>query len=598
MNLGGSVSKPQGDSGQVVCGPLLRYIETDYRTGMYRGSCLIVSSHRRAPTLEITLQSPSGRVSQPITVHGELLDVFRNQYSFWRYELRLPLSEEPQVAAYTASCFEETFTFHIPGYYQSMRFMFHSCNGFSDIPQETKDKFGEKEAPLWQDVLDRHEVMPFHVLLGGGDQLYQDRLIKEEFMNPWNAEKDPKVRVAMTLTQAMRDGLEHFYFWNYVKNFGFKENPYVATAFATIPSVNMWDDHDIIDGYGSYPAEMQQADMFKTLFANASRFYYLFQHHTTTDLAPQHGMIRGTQPSCNHIVTTLGPDIGLLSLDARGERTKFDVCQPKSYDLVMDGVYKLPPFIKHLIVLTGVPLIYPRLTLFEKAMDGAAGFNLATIAGKTGALGDIISGSLNKWNGDPELLDDMNDHWTAANHEVERRRFIERLQQFARERSVRVSFIGGDVHCCGAGRLYSKDMRQKEEGDPHLMVQIVSSAIVNVPPPQPLLAILNQNSTYITFNPNTEEKMYKLFTKSPNGNARQNIKLMGARNYCAGYYDENTGKLNFWIQAEKEIGVKGTMGYLVDTPRLVFSQVGARLYSINKRDMMPPLRQGTVGQRT
>lgn len=42
-------------------------------------------------------------------------------------------------------------------------------------------------------------------------------------------------------------------------------------------------------------------------------------------------------------------------------------------------------------------------------MDGAAGFNLATLAGKTGALGDLISGSLNKWNGDPELLDDMND---------------------------------------------------------------------------------------------------------------------------------------------------------------------------------------------
>lgn len=42
-------------------------------------------------------------------------------------------------------------------------------------------------------------------------------------------------------------------------------------------------------------------------------------------------------------------------------------------------------------------------------MDGAAGFNLATIAGKTGALGNMISGQLNKWNGDPELLDDMND---------------------------------------------------------------------------------------------------------------------------------------------------------------------------------------------
>lgn len=49
-------------------------------------------------------------------------------------------------------------------------------------------------------------------------------------------------------------------------------------------------------------------------------------------------------------------------------------------------------------------------------MDGAAGFNLATLAGKTGALGDLISGSLNKWNGDPELLDDMNDRKCVEYH--------------------------------------------------------------------------------------------------------------------------------------------------------------------------------------
>lgn len=66
---------------------------------------------------------------------------------------------------------------------------------------------------------------------------------------------------------------------------------------------------------------------------------------------------------------------------------------------------------------------------------------------------------------------------------------------------------------------------------------------------------------------------------------------MGMRNYCAGYYDEETGKLNFWIQAEKEVGKKGTMGYLVDVPRLVFSQVGTRLYSHSKKDLMPVLNE-------
>lgn len=108
--------------------------------------------------------------------------------------------------------------------------------------------------------------------------------------------------------------------------------------------------------------------------------------------------------------------------------------------------------------------------------------------------------------------------WTAVHHEKERKEFIERLQLFAKEKSMRVSLLGGDVHCCGTGRLYSKDMQQKEEGDPYLMVQIISSAIVNVPPPQILLSILN-NSSYITFDGNIEERMYDLFKFSPNGNS-------------------------------------------------------------------------------
>ncbi|ORX52305.1 hypothetical protein DM01DRAFT_1336688 [Hesseltinella vesiculosa] len=605
-------SSSQGD---IVAGPLLRYVDIHPHRQTYIGSCLIVSNHKRAPDFEITVRPASVASHPSITrqhrgihantyhIRGEPLETFRNEYTFWRYRFELPLAHEPQVASYTSDSFSTSasvaalaqdngggnhfFEFHLPSRQESMRFMFYSCNGFSDIPQEMKDKFGQKEAPLWQDVLDRHDVMPFHVLLGGGDQLYQDRLLHDDFMKPWRDEKDPKKRVAMTLPAAMRDGFEHFYFWNYVINFGFKDNPVVAKAFATIPSVNMWDDHDIIDGYGSYPADMQNADCFQVLFANASRFYYLFQQHTVMSKAAEHGMIPGVAPTCYHIVTSLGRGIVLLSLDARGERTKFDVCQPRSYDVIFDHMHRRlanQPSTAHVLVLTGVPLIYPRLTLFEKAMESASGFNLSTLAGKTGVIHNIISGQLNQWNGDPELLDDMNDHWTAGNHEVERRHFIEKLQFMAREKSVRVSFLGGDVHCCGAGRLYSKDMKQREEGDPYLMVQIISSAIVNIPPPQALLTILNQNSSYITFDGNVEEKMYNLFKRSPNGNTRQNKKLMGMRNYCAGYVDEQTGKMHFWIQAEKEIGKVGTMGYLVEVPRLIFGQAAQR----NVPPSLPP----------
>lgn len=61
---------------------------------------------------------------------------------------------------------------------------------------------------------------------------------------------------------------------------------------------------------------------------------------------------------------------------------------------------------------------------------------------------------------------------------------------------------------------------------------------------------------------------------------------MGRRNYCAGYYDEKTGKLNFWIQVEKAVGQKGTVGYLVDVPRLVFGQAGLHVSHMNKREAL------------
>lgn len=78
--------------------------------------------------------------------------------------------------------------------------------------------------------------------------------------------------------------------------------------------------------------------------------------------------------------------------------------------------------------------------------------------------------------------------------------------------------MGGDVHCCAAGKLFSKGMTHQEENDPYLMVQLVSSAIVNIPPPIILLAYLNETSGNILFEGDVQEEMYDLFHFSPNGN--------------------------------------------------------------------------------
>jgi hypothetical protein len=204
--------------GEVVCGPLLRYISIDYSKRVYHGSILVVTTSHHPPPLEVNIAG-----QQTIRPHGQKLDSYRNKYHFFRYALALPIAEATQEVTYSTpdnNWAQPSFSFHMPSIFDSMRFMFYSCNGFSDIPQDIKDKFGEKTAPLWQDVLDRHDVLPFHVLLGGGDQLYQDRLIKEDFMKPWNDEKDPAKRLAMPMSNEMRSGFEQFYFDNYVINFG------------------------------------------------------------------------------------------------------------------------------------------------------------------------------------------------------------------------------------------------------------------------------------------------------------------------------------------------------------------------------------------
>jgi hypothetical protein len=205
---------------RVVCGPHLRYIEIDYHQRTWRGSCLIVINSSQPPSLTLLLQSNESLKSLTPT-KIEVIDVFREEYYFWRYELLLPMLNESQTVTYTSNCFFEQFQFHVPAIQNSMRFMFYSCNGFSDISEATRARYGEREAPLWQDVLDRHHQSPIHVMLGGGDQLYQDILIQDDFMKPWVAERDVAKRLAMQLPQAMKDGFESFYFWNYIKNFGY-----------------------------------------------------------------------------------------------------------------------------------------------------------------------------------------------------------------------------------------------------------------------------------------------------------------------------------------------------------------------------------------
>ena len=59
--------------------------------------------------------------------------------------------------------------------------------------------------------------------------------------------------------------------------------------------------------------------------------------------------------------------------------------------------------------------------------------------GRAGLLG---KGLLNHLDGGVEILDDLDDHWTAKHHKDERNFLIEELQELAAEKSVRITILG------------------------------------------------------------------------------------------------------------------------------------------------------------
>ena len=66
--------------------------------------------------------------------------------------------------------------------------------------------------------------------------------------------------------------------------------------------------------------------------------------------------------------------------------------------------------------------------------------------------------------------------WLAEQHGGERHNLIARLQSVAKTKNVRVSFVGGDVHVAGVGRLYTQPKIHRLRYDHRFMPQVLTTA--------------------------------------------------------------------------------------------------------------------------
>jgi hypothetical protein len=290
-------------------------------------------------------------------------------FTFWRFNVEVELRDKQQRIAYRINRGPAT-AFWVPAKDQAMNIMFYSCNGFShDIDP---NKFSGPD-PMWRDVLNTHQTRPFHVMLGGGDQVYNDPVMDETTLfREWLEMKDPLHKSRVPFTPEMQTELEEFYLNRYAMWFS---QGLFSVANSQIPMVNIFDDHDIIDGFGSYPDHYMKSPVMSGLGSVAFKYYMLFQHQSSIDEGEETepSWILGTEPGpyigelSRSVFTNLGRSIAFLGLDCRTERMNDEVVSAETYHKIFDRLEKeiIKGSTKHLIVMVGVPMAYPRMVWLE-----------------------------------------------------------------------------------------------------------------------------------------------------------------------------------------------------------------------------------------
>jgi hypothetical protein len=337
---------------------------------------------RSAPDYAPNAPDPHGSFAsrnKRIEVDGEKLGKYKDVravrlhaergHTFWRFNIELELCDKQQRIAYRINCGPAT-GFWVPARGESMNVMFHSCNGFSQ--SVNPDNFSGPD-PMWRDVLNTHQTRPFHVMIGGGDQIYNDVVAKQaHIFQEWTEIKNPLHKINAPFTAEMQDELEAFYLGRYMMWFS---QGLFGLANSQIPMVNMYDDHDIIDGFGSYSHHFMKSPVFSGLGNVAFKYYMLFQHQSlpdeTEESEPSWCLGLSPGPYINELsrsmFMSLGSKLALLAVDARAERTRDEVVRRETWEKLMDRCYDeiVKGKTQHLLVLLGVPIAYPRLVWLE-----------------------------------------------------------------------------------------------------------------------------------------------------------------------------------------------------------------------------------------
>lgn len=439
-------------------GPILGFRGVD-AANAWCVSALVVVDAADAPDLNYTVGGTTSAATSTVLYTFDGKKVVR-------FDLAVPIAAKTRAVSYAVAGGE--YEFHVPANGVPTELAYVSCNGFS-TPAAVKTYQGrtnEERFDRWVHLLSRHNGRDelsrkaaetnkgarMHLLLMGGDQIYADQIFLREtteiqkWAHGWHPFSDKKKQ---PFTAGMKAEAEGFYFDAYLKQWN---NPYVRDALASVPTLMMWDDHDIFDGWGSYPEKLQGCEVYQGIYRAARTCFQIFQRQVVPGkVAP--GQLPA-QPGFSWAFR-LGA-LAIIAPDLRSERGGIQVASEATWDAVNAWLGKqkaAPP--THLLFLSSIPLIYPSLRNAEML--------LSAIPGRQ------------------ELEDDLADHWTTRTHIEEQKRLIRWLFNFAVEANCRVTLLSGDVHVAASGRVVSH-LPEHGRGYAAGMNQLISTGVLHPPP--------------------------------------------------------------------------------------------------------------------
>lgn len=358
-------------------------------------------------------------------------------WTAWRFDFAAPRARTGRRIGYGFPGGETRYV-TLPALGVGLRLACVACNGTENEALPARGPVPRNAR--WTDLLNSHHGAPIHLMLHLGDQVYADGVWREcPALAAWRALPRSR-RLEHPFTPAMAEQVDTFYFQLYLRTWRQAE---VAAALAAIPSVMIWDDHDILDGWGSLPPEVGACPVYQGIFAAARRHFALFQLGTDPDR-----LIEWTWGGAFGSFSQgyrLG-NLGILAPDLRSERTPEQVLGAATWAALPDWLDRFAGC-RHLLLVSSIPMVLPDIGWLE------------TLLRRTHLR--------------PALQDDLRDQWRSPAHRDEWLRLARQLVAFSRRTGARVTILSGEIHLGAHGLI---------RGGGAEIWQLIVSGIVHPPP--------------------------------------------------------------------------------------------------------------------